>query len=202
MKEIVYTMAIGSIGFVGVQNKDELKKVLPVTQTPLTYNETFTKRLLSKVTNLEYKTNKDEASWTELDWLAKTIFSERHLTNTEVIPELFAIGSVILNRANDKGWSIKQTVTEKKAFSGVRKKGYFGWEQAPTELHYKVALKLLSEGVPKEYSEYRFFCNLPVVAKISPKNFRWFNKALEPICTFPEPAPKSGQHTFFKAKTT
>lgn len=201
MKEIAYTMALGSIGIVGVQNQDQIKKVLPNPAKPLEYKETFAKRLLPKIKNLEYKTNKDEQSWSELDWLAKTIFSERHLTNPEVIPELLAIGSVILNRANDKGWSIKQTVTEKKAFSGVRKKGYFGWEQAPTETHYKVALKLLSEGVPEEYSEYRFFCNLPVVAKISPKNFRWFNKALEPIRTFPEPAPKSGQHTFFKAKT-
>jgi len=201
VKEIAYTMALGSIGIVGVQNQDQIKKVLPKPVKPLEYRETFTKRLLPKINNLEYKTHKNEQSWSELDWLAKTIFSERHLTNPEVIPELLAIGSVILNRANDSGKSIKETVTAPRAFSGVRKKGYFGWEQAPTETHYKVALKLLSEGVPKEYSEYRFFCNLPVVAKISPKNFRWFNKALEPICTFPEPAPKSGQHTFFKAKT-
>ena len=138
-----------------------------------------------------------EASWSDLDWLAKTLYSERKTSVPKVREELIAIGSVVLNRMERDNMSLIEVVTRKRQFSGVRSRKRGWYKDVPTKLHYEVANELIKTGVPEKYKDYLYFCNMAIVSQQENKNNYNFFMSLTKLKTFPQPAPRRGRHSFF-----
>ncbi len=136
------------------------------------------------------------SNWTDADWLAKMLFTER--SNPKDSIELRYIAATALNAAIFTNKTVVQVCSDKKKYSGVLRNNR-NWLSEPMDIHKQVAkdmIELYMNGIPDDLKRIYAFCNMKVVYNINPKAYRWFN-SLEQITTYEQ----DGQiHNFFACK--
>jgi hypothetical protein len=128
---------------------------------------------------------------TELEYLARTMFSEYCDTTNE--RHLKLIASVILNRrdADTKQFkyeSVIDVVSNRKQFSGFMNSNWCS-AKIPNK-HWEIAKQILNDGVPSQFQQIYFFANLSIVK--DKKTIKWFK-------SLPFFEHHNG-HSFFKIK--
>lgn len=136
----------------------------------------------------------DMKHWRDFEWLAKLLYTER--SNPKDDTELRYIAATAIHRALMNGETIKQVCQNKKQYSGVMRNRNKHWVSDPKRIHKQVAydmLELYKDGIPDEFKQMYFFCNMETVRKTNKKAYKWFVK-LRKIAT----CEHHGQtHTFF-----
>ena len=113
--------------------------------------------------------NKPQSEWTDVDWLAKMMMSEVY-DSTE-IEAVYLVGITAKNHSIMDKTTITKAILRPGSFSGVNLPSYIWWRAEPTEMHKRLALRIIAEDVPKELSNIFAFCNLKL---LSPKTKAWF----------------------------
>jgi len=112
---------------------------------------------------------KPQSEWTDVDWLAKMMMSEVY-DSTE-IEAIYLIGITAKNHSIVDKTTITKAILRPGSFSGVNLPYYIWWRAEPTEMHKRLALRIIAEDVPKELSNIFAFCSLNL---LSSKTKAWF----------------------------
>lgn len=210
IQNVVYTglFTAGSVFYASDLTKEEIDAIILQlrTQTENPYeeimeltNETETKIQTFSPKNPKYAETfmAQMDSWTDADWLAKMLFTER--SNPKDSIELKYIAATAIHRALMDGITIAEVCANKKQYSGVMRNNNRHWVSDPWPIHKQVAkdmLKLYQKGIPTDLSRIFAFCNMKIVAEKNPKALRWF-KTLEKITDYIQ---DGHTHTFFGNK--
>lgn len=169
---------------------DEVMDLMNLTEEkPQIFSSTNSKYAETFMTQME--------NWTDADWLAKMLFTER--SNPKDSIELRYIAATAIHRALLDGITIAEVCANKKQYSGVMRNKNRHWISEPWDIHKQVAkdmLKLYQKGIPSDIGRIFAFCNIKVVKKINPKALRWFN-TLDKITEYNQ---DGHVHTFFGNK--
>lgn len=113
--------------------------------------------------------SKPQSEWTDVEWLAKMMMSEVY--DSVEIEAVYLIGITAKNHSIIDKTTITKAILRPGSFSGINLPSYIWWRAEPTEMHKRLALKIIAEDVPKELSNIFAFCNLKL---LSPQTKAWF----------------------------
>lgn len=113
--------------------------------------------------------SKPQSEWTDVDWLAKMMMSEVY--DSVEIEAIYLVGITAKNHSIIDKTTITKAILRPGSFSGVNLPSYIWWRAEPTEMHKRLALRIITEDVPKELSKIFAFCNLKL---LSPQTKAWF----------------------------
>lgn len=113
--------------------------------------------------------SKPQSEWTDVDWLAKMMMSEVY--DSVEIEAIYLVGITAKNHSIMDKTTITKAILRPGSFSGVNLPSYIWWKAEPTEMHKRLALRIIAEDVPKELSNIFAFCNLKL---LSPQTKAWF----------------------------
>jgi hypothetical protein len=113
--------------------------------------------------------DKPQSEWTDVDWLAKMMMSEVY--DSIEIEAIYLVGITAKNHSIIDKTTITKAILRPGSFSGVNLPSYIWWRAEPTEMHKRLALRIIAEDVPQHLKKLFAFCNLKL---LSPKTKAWF----------------------------